>query len=141
MTETKEDIQVQIDQLELEWLRNLDGYKVKHQWGALITPVAGSSLDISMLLLLLIAFPVGLVWYLWHMGPLILEGFNGEDTVPLIFTLWPGIALIITFVLLLRLRRKFLKAAVIYDEALKAYQQERSRLQSRLNSAKMTSHD
>jgi hypothetical protein len=141
MTETKEDIQVQIDQLELEWLRNLDGYKIKHQWGSLITPVAGSRLDIFMLFFSAIGFPLGFIWYLWQMGPHILEEFNEGDTVLGIIYLWPGVAIIVVFVVFLRARKKFLKAAVIYDEALKAYQQERSRLQSRLNSAKMTSHN
>ena len=56
MTETKEDIQVQIDQLELEWLRNLDGYKVK-RWGSLVIPVAGVGWKISMALLL-VALPL-----------------------------------------------------------------------------------
>ena len=133
MTETKEDIQVQIDQLELEWLRNLDGYKVKHQWGSLITPVAGSPVDEFMRLVLNIVYPAAFIVYLWKVGPFILEGFNGEDTVPLIVTLPAGLVWIIGFPILLRGRRKFLKAAGNYDEALRAYKSKRAELQAKLD--------
>ena len=133
MAETKEDIQAQIDKLRLEWLRNLDGYKIKYLWGSLITPVSGSPLDIFWRLVLGIVYPAAFIVYLWKVGPFILEGFNGEDTVPLIFTLPAGLVCIIGFPILLRGRRKFLKAAGNDDEALRAYESKRAELQAKLD--------
>ena len=133
MSESKQDIQAKVDQLDERWAQNLDEYKVK-RWGSLVVPVAGVGWKISMALLL-VALPLLFAALVFEIVELAAYWNERGDVVLLLIDLFCALSAIFGFIVTARERKKRLSVTAVYEGALRSYQEERSRLRSLLSDA------
>ena len=127
MTESKQDIQSQIDQLDLDWRGGLDDYKVKRSIGASVLPRMPSEIPLySLRIAVGIGLPsLGLVCCVYFL-------FWSEDAVKRgVFALL-SIAQAMVIFGISRDRRRHLAAVQRYAVALDGYESKRSELQAKL---------
>jgi hypothetical protein len=120
MTETKQDIQAQIDRLDLDWLRGLESYKYQYPFGKQL-PMKGAAQK-KMLLPL---------WAIIGLG--CLAPASDLLSTHATFVLILGVLLVLVFTLSFKALSKQEAAYKRYQQALGEYESERSKLQEGLD--------